>query len=87
MLDRIVHRVALEIGYDVSEGLAPDLRRELETEATIAYEQWREAAAAGAEPVFPGNALDDLLRALHAIDLRIETEGGATPIPVGLDAK
>ena len=68
IMDRLVHRVAIEIGYDVSEGLAPDLRHDLETEARAAYEQWREAVAMGAPPQTRSSALDDHLAALYAID-------------------
>jgi hypothetical protein len=42
VMDQLLHHLALERGHDLSQGMAPDLRDELQEEGAALYERWRE---------------------------------------------
>jgi 5'-deoxynucleotidase YfbR-like HD superfamily hydrolase len=76
-LDDIVHVMAEARGHDLSEGLAPDLKSQLEAEAEHAYEQWGEDQAVGAEPSATPVDLQTLFAARREIDRRIVEHSAA----------
>lgn len=78
-MDRLVHLLAQQSGYDLSEGLAPDLRNQLEAEVEHAYEQWGEFAEACRVPAEADTEFHRLLKIRHDIDGAIASaEGKAT---------
>jgi hypothetical protein len=70
-MDRLVHLLAQQSGYDLSEGLAPDLRLQLEAEVEHAYEQWGEFAEASHVPAEADTDFHRLLMIRHDIDIAI----------------
>jgi hypothetical protein len=76
-LDDIVHVMAEAQGHDLSEGLPPDLKSQLEAEAEHAYEQWGEDQAVGAEPSATPVDLQTLFATRREIDrLIVEHSAG-----------
>jgi hypothetical protein len=71
-LDHIVQLLALQLGYDISTGIAPDLRDRLEEEAEFTYQQWREAADSEPRQATPQGDLQKLLADRTSIDEQIQ---------------
>jgi hypothetical protein len=78
-LDDIVHVMAEARGHDLSEGLPPALKSQLEAEAEHAYEQWGEDHAVGAEPSGTPIDLQTLFSTRREIDRRIAEHSAAGP--------
>jgi hypothetical protein len=74
VMDQLLHHLALERGYDLSEGLAPNPRDELQEEGAALYERWCEDIESKMEPAVESVVIRELLMQLSRIDDQIDYE-------------
>jgi hypothetical protein len=74
VMDQLLHHLALERGHDLSHGMAPNLRDELQEEGAALYERWCEEIESKMEPAVDSAVIRDLLTQLYRIDDQIDYE-------------